>query len=94
MTDRQGQQTIWERVKNTWVSNLWTRIAFLIGTFLIITSFFMPPQGIIDGSVMTSAGELMIGGATVQFFDSLNKNSKANLRIRDLELQIEKEKGD
>lgn len=92
MENRQGQQTIWERIKTTWVNNLWTRIAFIIGGILIIISFFMPPQGIIDGSVITSVGELMISSAVIQFYDSLNKNTKANLRIRDLELQLEKER--
>lgn len=92
MTNRQGQQTIWERVKNTWVQNLWTRISFLIGTFLIIASFFIPPKGVIDPSVLAATGELTIAAGVISFFDSLNRNTKANMRIRDLEIELERER--
>lgn len=41
-----------------YVIAFWTTLAVAIG--LIIGGFFMPPQGEVDGSVLTSVGELFL----------------------------------
>ncbi len=38
-------------------------ITLIISIILLITGFFVPPMGIIDGSVITAVGELLGFGA-------------------------------
>lgn len=35
-------------------------ICFIVSLSLIIGGFFMPPMGVIDGSVLTAVGELLL----------------------------------
>ena len=41
-------------------------LTFAISLLLIIGGFLLPPMGIIDGSVLTAVGELMMFGVLAQ----------------------------
>lgn len=45
-----------------WVAAI---IAFIVGVGLMIAGFIVPPMGIISGSVLTAAGELLTFFASV-----------------------------
>ena len=43
-----------------WLSRLTFTVCFFVAVGLIIGGFFTPPQGAIDGSVLTGIGELVL----------------------------------
>ena len=54
-------------------------LTFAISLLLIIGGFLLPPMGIIDGSVLTTVGELLMFGVLAQLPVLINaaKNGKS-----------------
>ena len=58
---------------------------------LIIDGFFVPPVGIIDGSVLTAVGLLLMFGVIAQIPDILNdvrEGKSIKLQKGDIELEV------
>lgn len=73
--------------------------SMLVSIFLLIGSFFVPPQGVIDGSVLMGIGELMAGAAVLSFLSNLPEyiRAGASSKIQKGDLSIElnsKDNGD
>lgn len=64
-------------------------ITFAISIGLIITGFFLPPTGVIDGSVITAVGELL-GFYTISLVPQLlKKGTSFKVRKGDSEIEID-----
>lgn len=59
---------------------------------MVISSFIVPPLGIIDSSILMAVGELTGLGALWEFAKAINKNINAKVKIKELELEINKKK--
>ena len=71
-------------------TKLFAIILALVAVGLIITGFFVPPMGSIDGSVLQGAGEI-IGLVSIFFgWDSVDKGFGAKLKHKDTEATIGK----
>lgn len=46
--------------RSFWLSRLTFVVCFFVSVGLIVGGFFVPPQGVIDGSVLTAVGELLL----------------------------------
>ncbi len=46
--------------RSFWLSRLTFVICFFVSVGLIVGGFFVPPMGVIDGSVLTAVGELLL----------------------------------
>ena len=46
--------------KSFWLSRFTFVICFFVSVGLMIGGFFVPPMGVIDGSVLTAVGELLL----------------------------------
>ena len=46
--------------RSFWLSRLTFVICFFVSVGLFIGGFFVPPMGVIDGSVLTAVGELLL----------------------------------
>lgn len=65
-----------------------------VSILLIVGGFFVPPLGIIDGSVITAVGELLLFGVLAQIPSILNaiRDGKSiKLQKGDLELEVSAE---
>lgn len=62
-------------------------ITFVVSLALIITGFFIPPMGIIDGSVITAVG-LLLGFSVVYQIPNI-VNSKSDIKIKHNDTEIE-----
>lgn len=82
-----------EILKVTWESNIWLRILTISSIILIIASFFIPPLGIIDGSILAAVGELEVFGVLWIVFHAIEKGTAASFKKGDVEVEI-KEKED
>lgn len=80
-------------LKETWESNIWMRILTISSILLIIASFFVPPLGVIDGSILAAVGELEGLGVLWIVFHAIEKGIGASFKKGDVEVDI-KEKED
>lgn len=67
--------------------------AFLLSMTLGIISFFIPPTGIIDSSVLTFSAEIVGGAALIVFLENIpkyiEKSRSLKFRKGDTEFEIE-----
>lgn len=75
-------------LKSEWESNIWMRILTISSIILIIASFFIPPLGILDGSVLAAVGELEVFGVLWIVFHAIEKGTAASFRKGDVEVDI------
>lgn len=77
-----------EILKETWLTNIWMRILSISSVLLIIASFFVPPLGIIDGSILAAVGELE--GLCVLWIvlRAVEKGTAASFKKGDVEVDI------
>ena len=80
-------------LKETWESNIWMRILSISSILLIIASFFVPPLGVIDGSILAAVGELEALGVLWIVMRAVEKGTGASFKKGDVEVDI-KEKED
>lgn len=80
-------------LKETWESNIWMRILTISSLLLIIASFFVPPLGVLDGSVLAAVGELEGLGVLWIVMRTVEKGTGASFKKGDVEVDI-KEKED
>ena len=69
------------------------RILTISSILLIIASFFVPPLGIIDGSILAAVGELEALGVLWIVMHAIEKGTAASFKKGDVEVDI-KEKED
>ena len=75
-------------LKREWESNIWMRILTISSIILIISSFFIPPLGILDGSVLAAVGELEVFGVLWIVFHAIEKGTGASFKKGDVEVDI------
>lgn len=75
-------------LKKTWESNIWMRILTISSLLLIIASFFVPPLGILDGSVLAAVGELEVLGVLWIVLRAVENGTGASFKKGDVEVDI------
>ena len=81
-------------LKREWESNIWMRILTISAILLIIASFFIPPLGIIDGSILAAVGELEVFGVLWIVFHAIEKGTAASFKKGDVEVDIKEKEGE
>lgn len=66
-------------------------ICFAISALLIIVGFILPPQGEIDGSVLTAVGELVIFPTLAFGFRALMTGMELHINKGDLHIELSKD---
>lgn len=69
--------------------DIWLKILTSVSIVLIIAGFFVPPMGIIDGSVLTATGIMAGFGALFEGGHAIDKGMDVKLKIANAELEIE-----
>ena len=75
-------------LRETWESNIWLRILSISSILLIIASFFVPPLGILDGSVLAAVGELGALGFLWIVLRAVEEGTGASFKKGDVEVDI------
>lgn len=73
------------------LDNLWFKILSLISVLLLITSFLMPPAGVIDPSVMAGVGEIFAWGALFTVLKAIDKGKTASITHGSTTIEVRKE---
>ncbi len=71
-----------------------TAICFVISVLLIIAGFLLPPMGIIDGSVLTAVGELLLFPVVIYGFRAIELGLEVKIQKGDTSVEIHKDDGD
>lgn len=82
------EHTFLKECKECWKEDIWLKILTITSVALIISSFIVPPIGIIDGSVLAAVGELTGLGALWEFTKAMKKNIDARVKIKEIELEL------
>ena len=82
------EHTFIKECKECWKEDIWLKILTITSVVLIISSFIVPPLGIVDGSILAAVGELTGIGALWQFTKAMNRNIDAKVKIKEIELEL------
>lgn len=63
-----------------------------ISIFLIITSFFIPPMGVIDPSVFIAVGELFAFASLWELHVAVRKGMDAKIKHHDISFSVSRKK--
>lgn len=66
-------------------------VCFAISIVLIVTGFFMPPVGVIDGSVLTSVGELLLFPTLVYGFHAIELGLEVKFQKGETSIEISRD---
>lgn len=81
-----------EQIKEIWKRGTYHNIAFWVclsvSIGLMVTSFFLPPLGVVSSSSMASASILWAYGALASFNTALSKGVDAKVKHGETELHI------
>ena len=75
------------------LSRITFAICFFVSVGLIIGGFFVPPMGIIDGSVLTAVGELLLFPTLLYGFRAVELGMSMRFQHGDTSVSINNEKG-
>lgn len=70
---------------------LLTALCFTVSVGLIIVGFLLPPMGVIDGSVLTAVGELLLFPVTIYGFRAIELGMEVRIQKGDTTLEIHKD---
>lgn len=68
--------------------DIWFHVFSLVSVGLIITSFFIPPTGVIDPSVFAGVGELFGFGALNEVRRAIDKGYDTKINHHDTTIEI------
>lgn len=74
--------------RSFWLSRLTFAICFFVSVGLIVGGFFVPPMGVIDGSVLTAVGELLLFPTLLYGFRAVELGMKVKFQKGDASLEI------
>ena len=65
-----------------------TGLCFVISVGLIIVGFLLPPMGVIDGSVLTAVGELLLFPVIIYGFRAIELGMEVTIQKGDTTVEI------
>ena len=69
-------------------------VCFVISTGLIVTGFFVPPMGVIDGSVLTAVGEMLLFPTLVYGFRAIELGLEVKFQKGETSIEIHRDDDD
>ena len=74
--------------RSYWLSRWTFVLSFFVSVGLIIGGFFTPHKGVIDGSVLTSTGELLLFPTLLYAFRALELGYKVRFQKGDTSIEV------
>jgi len=71
-----------------------TGVCFLISVILLLAGFLLPPMGMIDGSVLTAVGELLLFPVVIYGFRAIELGLEVKIQKGDTSVEIHKDDND
>lgn len=80
--------------RSFWLSRLTFVICFFVSVGLIVGGFFVPPMGVIDGSLLTAVGELLLFPTLLYGFRAVEMGLKVKFQKGETSITVHKEGGE
>ena len=80
--------------RSFWLSRFTFVICFFVSVGLIIGGFFVPPMGVIDGSVLTAVGELLLFPTLLYAYRALELGYKVKFQKGETSIEVHKNEED
>jgi hypothetical protein len=77
--------------RSFWLSRFTFVICFFVSVGLIIGGFFVPPMGVIDGSVLTAVGELLLFPTLLYAYRALELGYKVKFQKGETSVEVHKD---
>ena len=74
-----------------WLSRFTFVICFFVSVGLMIGGFFVPPMGVIDGSVLTAVGELLLFPTLLYAYRALKLGYKVKFQKGETSVEVQNE---
>ena len=74
--------------RSFWLSRLTFVICFFVSVGLIVGGFFVPPMGVIDGSVLTAVGELLLFPTLLYGYRAVELGMKVKFQKGNASLEV------
>lgn len=68
-----------------------TAVCFIVSIILLVAGFLLPPMGVIDGSVLTAVGELLIFPVIVYGFRAIELGMEVKIQKGDATVEINRD---
>lgn len=78
--------------RSFWLSRFTFVICFFVSVGLVIGGFFVPPIGVIDGSVLTAIGELLLFPTLLYGFRALELGYKVKFQKGETSIEVHSDK--
>lgn len=88
-----GKNQKTDGTRSFFLSRLTFALCFFISVVLIVVGFAIPPTGIIDGSVLTAVGELILFPTLLYGFRAIELGLKVRVQKGDTVVEIEDKEG-
>ena len=79
-----------DSARTFWLSRLTFAICFFVSVGLIIGGFFVPPMGVVDGSVLTAVGELLLFPTLLYRFRAVELGMRVKFQKGETSVSIDK----
>lgn len=77
--------------RSFWLSRFTLVICFFVSVGLMIGGFFVPPMGVIDGSVLTAVGELLLFPTLLYAYRALELGYKVKFQKGETSIEVKNE---
>ena len=79
----EGRQTFW-------LSRVTLIICFFVSVGLIVGGFIVPPMGVIDGSVLTAVGELLLFPTLLYGYRAIEMGLRVKFQRGETSIEVDK----
>lgn len=76
--------------RSFWLSRVTFIVCFFVSVALIVVGFIVPPTGVIDGSVLTAVGELLLFPTLLYGFRAVEMGMKVKFQKGETSIEIHK----
>ena len=80
--------------RSFWLSRFTFVICFFVSVGLMIGGFFVPPMGVIDGSVLTAVGELLLFPTLLYAYRALKHGYEVKFQKGETSIEVHKNEED
>ena len=88
------KQSKTDGTRSFWLSRLTFVICFFVSVGLIVGGFFVPPMGVIDGSVLTAVGEMLLFPTLLYGFRAVELGMKVKFQKGNTSIEIQHKNND
>lgn len=80
--------------RSFWLSRFTFVICFFVSVGLMVGGFFVPPMGVIDGSVLTAVGELLLFPTLLYAYRALKLGYMVKFQKGETSIEVHKNEED